>query len=1162
MKQSLQTDHREKSGFGIIKSVEVNSGRVHIYAPSNPGADFVNLPDQEIQELKEGDIFEFFVIKDFNVLKPQITRVIESNDELLELSRNTRDDYFRIHIEYKLKTGILNLGHCGLTSWPEDVFKMTWLEVLIMGDNTIWDGKNRLFVEKRENISFETQNYLDHIPNEIKSLQSLKVFSIGGDYVKYYPINSTGGLRGLNNLEKLDLSFCRFESVTEFSGLQNLHYLDLSDNLISSPEIYGVFENLKILKLANNKISDIKFFDGFSSLIEIDLSKNNINKIENIEFLKKIRHFNISHNKITKIQGFENKINPESLEFLDLSWNQIKEIEGLESLTKLNTLWLRNNQISSISGLTNKLKLEILDLSENKIVEIPKLNFLTSIKKLNLQKNIIQKIQNKNDFLDLMKKKDLELLYLKDNPFSNEPWIAKEWLIEFGNDKTKILERLDEFLNSSDLFKSEYQPPIKIILLGNSGAGKSTLALSLIQEKIPSKDEREGSTHGLKIRNWKEANAVIYDFGGQDYYHAVYNVFFTNQTQYIVIWNDRTNFNGLNNSNGSDPFFYFDHRYWLGNINYYLNDKDSTNRIALFNTFSPNTYFYLENEDAINYKIDQFYPVTFPLDGDIKIPELQFQIVHLATKNGLLGLKNENGYHKLELELMQKVANGLEDYKDHTRPLSRKEFFKSFNVNEIELKNSSIDQNILLSLLHHRGLIYRMKGKTAVQDKIWVNPESLNKAIHEKLSKERLLNTNGIIKESEIHDFFDVDILAVMEETQLIFKHQYGESSGDLKVEYILPQYLPLTDGSALYDLATSDMSQSFILKFFDFIPQGMMSRLICRFGLQPDNKYFYRYEIVFTISSIKAKVKIKIDMVNMTIEVHLVLNKLYERRRAEVYRYLFSAILGAYSREPIDHLSFDDFINFQRSSPDNNNNNNNNNNSVGSSETIKIDSVSKEFKKYIPQNMMISLDGNQFVEYKDLEQGAPNFVSGVKFSPGQQKDVQRVTLPRHIFNPFVNEISKTPKKLFISYSSKNSEFMRELATHLKTLERDGQISVWVDRMIETGTEWNDEIQKQLESADIILYLLSPHFVATPYIMDVEVKNGIDFYQHSKEQGNPVKLYFIQLMHCNWLRSFGAYQQKLDKDFLTKKLEIIEQPENHDRWMTVIDDLQSILNNS
>ncbi|HMP30049.1 MAG TPA: TIR domain-containing protein, partial [Saprospiraceae bacterium] len=625
--------------------------------------------------------------------------------------------------------------------------------------------------------------------------------------------------------------------------------------------------------------------------------------------------------------------------------------------------------------------------------------------------------------------------------------------------------------------------------------------------------------------------ALIYDFGGQDYYHSVYSIFFTNQTQYIVLWNDKSNKNEFNDKNNNDYYYHFDYWYWLGNINYLLKDKDKTHKIALFNQFETRSNYYLDQEDFIRFNIDQFFTISFPNEEDnkYKIADLQRQVVNFGVKNGLDILKTSN-YHPLEVMLMKKVAEDLDDFKSNSSPMSRKEFFEAFKIPEKELEHSSLDEDILLSLLHHRGLIYRLKSNRIADEKIWVNPESLNAAIHEKVKKEDLIKTKGIIPQSDIGKFFEPPILAVMLQTQLIFKHEYG-SEIDLSVDYILPQYLPLSDDNALYHLATSDIQHGFSLKFSNFLPQGMMSRLICRFGSGSEKKYFYRYEMIFSVSSLRAKVRLKLNLEELIIEVQLVLNKQNERMRSKLYEYLFTEILDAYKLEPKEHLTF------ENSFADNN-------------RTYDIENIQKS-------ELMISVDGCQFVLYEDLENSDLNFVSGLKFN--EDKSTSKVTIARHLFNPFVKDESKTPKKLFISYSSKNTAFMKEFSTHLKPLEREQLITVWVDRMIETGTEWNEEIQKKLEEADMIVYLISPHFIATPYIMDVEVKKGIEFYEQSKNSSKSVKLYPIQLMECNWKRSFGNYQQKLDDDILLKELIIIKDHENHEAWMKVLKDLENIL---
>jgi hypothetical protein len=59
--------------------------------------------------------------------------------------------------------------------------------------------------------------------------------------------------------------------------------------------------------------------------------------------------------------------------------------------------------------------------------------------------------------------------------------------------------------------------------------------------------------------------------------------------------------------------------------------------------------------------------------------------------------------------------------------------------------------------------------------------------------------------------------------------------------------------------------------------------------------------------------------------------------------------------------------------------------------------------------------------------------------------------------------------ELFFSYSHKDEALRDELATHLKPLERRGLISSWHDRSISAGTEWKDEIDRHLKTADIVL---------------------------------------------------------------------------------------------
>jgi len=134
---------------------------------------------------------------------------------------------------------------------------------------------------------------------------------------------------------------------------------------------------------------------------------------------------------------------------------------------------------------------------------------------------------------------------------------------------------------------------------------------------------------------------------------------------------------------------------------------------------------------------------------------------------------------------------------------------------------------------------------------------------------------------------------------------------------------------------------------------------------------------------------------------------------------------------------------------------------------------------------------------------------------------------------------------------------MNRLKTNLNPLKNEGLVSIWVDRMISTGTKWDASIQAELETSVILVYLLSPDFLETNYIIEIELANGIEFYEERKSSQIPTQLYFIQLMHNGWARYkvFSKVQHFLDPKELKKEIVYIGQPENVEAWIKVIDDL-------
>ena len=114
--------------------------------------------------------------------------------------------------------------------------------------------------------------------------------------------------------------------------------------------------------------------------------------------------------------------------------------------------------------------------------------------------------------------------------------------------------------------------------------------------------------------------------------------------------------------------------------------------------------------------------------------------------------------------------------------------------------------------------------------------------------------------------------------------------------------------------------------------------------------------------------------------------------------------------------------------------------------------------------------------------------------------------------------------EVFISYSKQDKELRDGLLAHLHPLEREGIIT-WHDRQILPGTEWDEEIKARLNSADIILLLISADFLATDYCIQVEIPEALRRHEAGEATVMPVIL-----RSCGWnytpLAKIQAYPEK------------------------------------
>jgi hypothetical protein len=95
---------------------------------------------------------------------------------------------------------------------------------------------------------------------------------------------------------------------------------------------------------------------------------------------------------------------------------------------------------------------------------------------------------------------------------------------------------------------------------------------------------------------------------------------------------------------------------------------------------------------------------------------------------------------------------------------------------------------------------------------------------------------------------------------------------------------------------------------------------------------------------------------------------------------------------------------------------------------------------------------------------------------------------------------------LFYSYSHADEALRDELEKHLKLLQRQQVIDTWHDRKISNGMEWDKVINKNLDTADIILMLISADFLASDYCWDIEIQRALQRHEEKSAVVIPVLL--------------------------------------------------------
>ena len=464
---------------------------------------------------------------------------------------------------------------------------------------------------------------------------------------------------------------------------------------------------------------------------------------------------------------------------LDLSGQKLTEIpEAISKLTNLTRLYLSNNQITEIPEAITKLtNLTQLDLSGNKITKIP---------------------------LEILNSKDPKKIF--------------NYLRQIRTSETRPLHEA------------------KLLLIGQGSVGKTSLIERLIRNKY---DKNQPQTDGLNVETWnvqvnsKDIRLNVWDFGGQEIYHATHQFFLTKRSLYLLVCNCRTS----EEENRIE--------YWLKLIESFGgqspviivgNKKDEQpldiNRKALREKY-PNIQAIIETSCQDNIGIDELRNAIFQQVGKLK------EVYDLLPLTWF--------------EVKQQLESMPQDFITYSRYIGI-----CYKNNIPEEQN----QEQLIDLLHRLGLVLNFRDHPILKNTNVLKPNWVTEGIYALLSDENLkTKTKGI--------FTPADLTRILNpERYPIERHGYLiELMKEFELGFALECYPPqfLIAGLLPKDQPDETELHGETLEFqyhYKVLPESIISRFIVITHEKIHNQIYWRSGVmlqyqenneIYNIARIKA---------------------------------------------------------------------------------------------------------------------------------------------------------------------------------------------------------------------------------------------------------------------------------------------------------------------
>ncbi|NER83464.1 MAG: TIR domain-containing protein [Leptolyngbya sp. SIO1D8] len=375
----------------------------------------------------------------------------------------------------------------------------------------------------------------------------------------------------------------------------------------------------------------------------------------------------------------------------------------------------------------------------------------------------------------------------------------------------------------------DYLYEAKFLIVGEGGAGKTSLAKKLLNPDCEL-DIWEASTEGIDVLRWDFPlrdgtlfRANIWDFGGQEIYHATHQFFLTKRSLYALVVDTR--------QDNTDLY------YWLS-------------MVSLLSDSSP--VFIIKNEKQ---------------DRQCEVNERQLRGEFENLKETLpTNLKTNRGLAEISQKIQQSitalphVGTSLpKKWVDVRRALETNErnyisLGEYTRICEANGFTQRTDQLQLSDYLHDLGVCLHFQKDPILKHTVILKPEWATTAVYKALDTKSVRNNLGRFTRPQLDNIWSDDEYSAMcdELLQLMMQFKLCYEIPGHPQHYIAPQLL--SPDSPDYDW---NHSTNLLLRYrYGFMPKGIFTRLVVELHEFIENQQLvWKTGAVFTNGTARAEV-------------------------------------------------------------------------------------------------------------------------------------------------------------------------------------------------------------------------------------------------------------------------------------------------------------------